>query len=292
MPGPRFVKGPSAQYDGGMDPQLGADEAYTVPAAERVVRILRYLKQRKRAGVSEIAAALEITRSNCYGILKTLQRHNFVAFDPESKKYSLGLALLELGGAVSRDSALVNLARPHLLRFVEATHLSSLLVQRVSDTRLMVVDKEETASDIRLSIPLGMRFPITHGAIGKCALAYLPEPEVERLIGAVGVEAATSKTVTDLTEYREQLRGVRERGYAASYEESVEGTNVLAAPVFDGGGQVALILASMGFTAALPPALMASHGQRLRRAADAITAAVGGQVGVLAPGALVPGSAP
>ena len=250
---------------------------YSVPAVDRAARILRLLQQRNRLGVSEVATALGITRSNCFGILKTLQRHHFVTFDPSSKKYGLGLALLELGGALSRSLDVIRIARPYLLRHVEESRLSTFLVQRVSDHRLMIIDKEETAADSRLSISVGTRFSITHGASGKCMMAYLPDGEVEALIEKVGIRASTPKTITDKAQFREDLRRIRNQGYADSYEESMIGTNALAATVFDAEARPVLVLTSMGFTSALTRRVMAEQGRALRRMADEITAALGGR---------------
>lgn len=116
---------------------------YTVPAVDRAARILTYLKHR-HAGVTQIADALAITRSNCYAILKTLQAHNLLAFNPVDKTYSLGLSLLELGGAISKDFAVLGIVRPFLIQHVRESNLTTFVVWRFGERRMILLDKEET----------------------------------------------------------------------------------------------------------------------------------------------------
>jgi len=248
---------------------------YTVPAVERAIRIMTYLKHR-HAGVSQIADELAITRSNCFAILKTLHAHNLLAFRPADKTYSLGLGLLELGGAISKDFAVIGLVRPFLLRYVHDSKLTTFLVWRAGERRLILLDKEEAPGDVRLSISVGARLPITHGASGKCFLAFLPDDERERLIEVVGIHRTTEHTVTDPARYRSEIARIQRTGYVMSVEESTLGTNGLAAPVFDGDGRILLVLTALALTASMTPVSMKTQARALRSIADRVTRALGG----------------
>lgn len=236
---------------------------------------MTYLKHRN-AGVSQIADELAITRSNCFAILKTLHAHNLLAFRPADKTYSLGLGLLELGGAISKDFAVIGVVRPFLLRHVHDSKLTTFLVWRGGERRLILLDKEEAPGDVRLSISVGTRLPITHGASGKCFLAFLPEDERERLIEVVGIHRTTEHTVTDPRRYRADIARIQRAGYVTSVEESTLGTNGLSAPVFDGEGKILCVLTALALTASMTPATMKSHARALRGSADRVTRVLGG----------------
>lgn len=253
------------------------DAAYHVPAAERAIRILRFLKTRRSAGVSEIAKALEIPVGNCFALLKTLQRNGFATFDEETKKYGLGFAVLELAGAMLQNMDIIAMARPSLRQALEATHQSSYVAQRISETRLMIIDKEELRNEIRLSIPIGLRFPVTVGAAGRCLLAYLDAREAEHLIETVGLHARTAKAIVNVEKYRRALQKARADGYARSDEEHLPGANAISAPVFDVHGRPSLVLVSVGISAAAPAKSLARNGKTLRGIADELTALTGGR---------------
>jgi DNA-binding IclR family transcriptional regulator len=252
-----------------------ATRDYTVPAVERAVRIMTYLKHR-HAGVSQIADELAITRSNCFAILKTLLARNLLAFRPDDKTYSLGLGLLELGGAISKDFAVIGIVRPFLLRHVHESKLTTFLVWRGGERRLILLDKEEAPGDVRLSISVGTRLPITHGASGRCFLAFLPDDERERLIEVVGIHKTTEHTITDPARYRAEIARIQRAGYVTSVEESTLWTNGLSAPVFDSEGKILLVLTALALTASMTPSSMRTQARALRGSADRVTRALGG----------------
>ncbi|TXL72337.1 IclR family transcriptional regulator [Vineibacter terrae] len=249
--------------------------AYMVPAVDRSVRILRLLQRRQQLTVSDVAQASGIGVSSCYAILKTLQHHHLVAFDERAKTYRLGLGLLELGGAVSRDFVFVETARAHLMDFMRTTRLTTFVVARVGHERLMVVDKEEPGGDVRISIAVGTRFRVTEGLSGRCFMAFLPEAECDSLLKSVGLTPFAGLPAPTVRAYRAQLSAAREAGYVALTESPISGANGVAAPVFDSEGRILFALTAMGLSPALASKAIAETGASLRQAADAITKVLG-----------------
>jgi DNA-binding IclR family transcriptional regulator len=252
---------------------------YMVPAVDRSVRILRLLQRRQQATVTEVAQALTIGSSACYAILKTLQHHNIVAFDERAKTYRLGLSLLELGGAVSRDFAFVEKARTPLVEFARKTRLTTFVVARVSHEHLMVVDKEEPGGDVRISIAVGTRFRITEGMSGRCFMAFLPAEESESLLKSVGVSPVPGLPPPTQKAYREQLNTARAVGHATITDSPVSAANGVAAPIFDSEGRILFVITAMGLSSALTAKAIEDTGASLRAAADAITKVLRSQRG-------------
>ena len=113
-------------------PDAGAPHPYRVPAVDRAVQVLRYLKRHRNVTVTDIAQALGVGASTCYAILKTLQHHNLVGFDERGKTYSLGLGPVELGGAVKNVIASAapeaNKSTTNLARFLAKRSYCGCLV--------------------------------------------------------------------------------------------------------------------------------------------------------------------
>ncbi len=244
---------------------------YMVPAVDRSARILRLLQRRQQATVTEVAQAVGIGPSACYAILKTLQHHHMVAFDDRTKTYRLGLSLLELGGAVSRDFTFVEKAKTHLIEFARKTRLTTFVVARVSHERLVVVDKEEPGGDVRISIAVGTRFRITEGLSGRCFMAFLPSEESDALLKTVGVTPPTGLPAPTLKAYRTQLDAARAAGHVTITDSPISGTNGVAAPVFDSDGRILFAVTAMGLSPALTVKAIEETGASLRKATDAIT---------------------
>jgi DNA-binding IclR family transcriptional regulator len=87
---------------------------------------------------------------------------------------------------------------------------------------------------VRLTSTVGGRNPAHSTAVGKLLLAYaLPDDDAVRA-WALGrpLERRTARTLTTADELAAALREVRERGYATDDQETDDGVNCLAVPVF------------------------------------------------------------
>lgn len=248
-----------------------SETPYTVPAVNRSIQILRYLQRNKRVTVTDVSQALGIGPSTCYAILKTLQKHNFIAFDERAKTYSLGLALLELGGSVSRDFTSVHKARSHLSTFARNTGLTVFVSARASHEHLLVVDREEPLGDVHISIAIGTRFRITEGLSGRCFMAYLPKDECDALIDSAELHPFASLPAPSPATYRAQLLATKKAGFVTLVDLSQSGSNGVAAPIFDSEGRILFAVAAMGLGPSITGKAIKETGANLRRTTDLIT---------------------
>ncbi len=91
---------------------------------------------------------------------------------------------------------------------------------------------------IRYVIELGKPFPLVSGAAGTAILSGMSEEESDAVL-AGELPAYTPASITDRETFRKQLRTDRALGYTYSPGRWVRGGAGIAAPYFDGGGQVA-----------------------------------------------------
>src|SRR5262249_54261939 len=120
---------------------------------------------------------------------------------------------------------------------------------------------------------VGYRERLTLGASGKAILAYMPPP--------------LPKLDFDSRKYARELALIKERGFAISKEELIQGAVAVSAPFFDGTGRVAGSLSVFGPSARLGPSQVAKFGKLLLREAQEISQLLG-KSQQLADTALVP----
>lgn len=255
-------------------------ETTQVPAVESAVRILNYLSRYKHreSNLSELSKDLGINKSTCYRILKELGNYRLVSFDEKSKKYSLGSYLVVLGARAAEFTNHLELAKPHLKWLCEQTEQTSVLLESIPNKRLMYVAKEEPNSPVRVTVNVGQQFPLTSASFGKCFMAFKSEAEIEEIIGNNGFKQFTSKTITNVKQFKLQLQQVRENGYAVSFEEHTRGVFGVAAPVFDLNGRVNLVIACIGLTMQLGEDSIRFYGEQVKQAAGKITKILGGRL--------------
>ncbi|HBV89176.1 MAG TPA: hypothetical protein DEF42_21590 [Desulfosporosinus sp.] len=219
-----------------------------VPAVEAAIQILKYLSsyKNKLSPLSDISKNLSINKSTCHRILKVLEDYHIVFFNSETKQYSLGTYLIELGARASEFTNYLEVIRPILRWLCTETKQTSVLLEPISDTKLMYVAKEETNSPIRMTVSIGRQFPLTSTSFGKCYLAFSDKAEANRLINEIGFKQFTSKSITNVQQFKNELDKVRLNGYALSLEEYTPGVFGIAAPIFDVQGKVILVIGCVG----------------------------------------------
>jgi DNA-binding IclR family transcriptional regulator len=247
----------------------GADK-YMVPAVQSAGHILQYLAgyNHPHATLAQISSSLELNKTSCLRILRTLVSMGFVHYDEPTKTYSLGVLLFVFGNRAAERLDSLSTALPFMSKAMEITGLTSVIVQRYTDTQHMYVAKAEAQTPIRVSVAVGQRFPLVAGAHGKVLLAGLPAKEAERLVKRVGLEKFTSRSITEVSEYMAALEVVRADGYALSLEEHYEGISGFSVPVYDALGRVVLAMSSFGISKALKQSRLREMAQAVKDLAD------------------------
>ncbi len=252
MPRPAFIwialgihrlMGSKRKASKSMDDTANTDRklSYIVPAVDRAVRILTLLRnERREMTIAEISEAMECNKSSIYKLLLTLDHHSLLARDPITKRYSLGVALMEFGRAVLSGFDIQHAAKPSLKALTafsgETTALSIL-----RGTKLTILEVEESTAEVRVSLAIGMTSPATATSSGKAILAYLPEKQRNEILRIEGLAKHAKGSITNPALYQKDLESIRKRGYSTDYEEFQEGIMGISAPVFSSKGVIGAI---------------------------------------------------
>jgi len=110
-----------------------------VPAVTRAVAILRLLgRSDAPMGVNAIARDLGLVPSTCLHILRVLADEGLVAFDPQSKRYTLAVGILALARSALSRNGFARAVQPELDRLAARFGVTAIGVE-VFGLRHMVV---------------------------------------------------------------------------------------------------------------------------------------------------------
>jgi IclR family transcriptional regulator, acetate operon repressor len=193
------------------------------------------------SGVSQLARDVQVPVSTAHRLLAGMVPLGFVSFDPERRRYSLGLRAFELGQRVASARRLTDVALPTMRRVTGATGETTLLAV-LSGEDALYVERTEGRHLARIWGAPGVRGAPQYTSLGKCLLAFLPAEEREEILSHLRLERLTPRTLTDAGELREELLRTRERGYATNDEEHEEGVRAVGVPVIDRRGRPAAAL--------------------------------------------------
>lgn len=188
--------------------------------------------------LSEIAARADLDRGTAFRLIQTLIELRYLQAVPQSRRFRLGIACLDLGYTVLSHGSLRPMVEP-LLRD---------LVPDVGDAAsLGILDGGDVVYLARVGAGLdrhkmdrrpGTRIPAYSAALGHVMLAHLARDEqIQRLESRPRVKLS-ERTLTDLDALLARLDLVRKKGHAVSDGENAYGLRTLATPIFDAQGFV------------------------------------------------------
>lgn len=199
---------------------------------QKALRILLYMGEKApEAGVTQLASELGLTKATVHRLLNAMERFELIEKNSESERYRLGLRLYQLGNKAVESRTLRSEARRLLLEMSRRSRESvSLAVPTPGGvTCLDRLDSSHTIMNV--CTPVGSMFPPHCTAAGKAILAYMTESEIGEIIKRNPLRPYTQFTITELSDLKENLRLIRQRGYSVDHQELERGLSGVAAPV-------------------------------------------------------------
>lgn len=221
-------------------PRTGQPSERQLTSVQRAVSVLEALAETDSGfGTNEVARRTGINPSTVSRILATLASGGLVEHVPENGRYRLGLRLLQLGRAALGSLGLRDLARPHLADLAETTGETATL-SVAGEGEAITLDYVPSPSSVRSEATVGRTSAAHATSVGKVFLAYggaLPDGPLK---------AYTASTIADPDALDEEIRRVRQRGWAQALGEREPDLNAVAAPVLDPAAQLVGILGVQG----------------------------------------------
>jgi IclR family acetate operon transcriptional repressor len=250
------------------------------PGAQTVHRAISVLEVFSPAqpswSLTEVAAQTGLSISTAHRLLKALQAHELVMFEPSGKRYSLGPGIMRFARMImERDEGQIiyDAGVGHLSALRAATGETVGLHRRIGTYRACVAELV-SPHPVRTQTSVGGLQPLYAGAGSKVLIAWMTEGERNRVLPD-DFAAVTSHTLTSRAALEADLARVRTVGCAVSLGESVEGAAALAAPIFDGSGTVVAAINITGPLERWTTAAMAAHLDAVLDAVGAISAQLG-----------------
>jgi DNA-binding IclR family transcriptional regulator len=205
-------------------------------AAEKTVRLLEAATAPGGPHLlGDIAQAAGVPKASAHRILRTLVGSGFLETDGTGR-YPVGPRLRTLAAGVTATQAAARI--DDLLADVNRRTRQTVHLALRTGTTATYTHKVDSADAVQMASRVGMRFPLHTTAIGKCVLAWLPEPELADVLTETGLPPRTTASLTSVAALRAELATVRAAGFAVDDEENEDSIRCLAAPVRDARGAV------------------------------------------------------
>lgn len=196
-----------------------------VTALARGLMLLRVLSDAgKPLGNAELSSATGIPKATVSRLVATLTAGGHLRQEPESERYWLGPALLELGNLYLRRFDLRGLVRTHFAPLADATGCSLHLGIRDRTDILIIESVRPRSAVIASQLDIGSRMAIWSSAAGRAHFAAAGEDERSDVLGSLapGERRRLGRRLI------EGLAGDGRRGFSVSFGEWHSQINAIA----------------------------------------------------------------
>jgi DNA-binding IclR family transcriptional regulator len=196
-----------------------------VQSVDRAVALLRAIAAAEGAEgtAPELAATTGLNRATAWRILRTLELQGLVSYDPRSRRFAIGMGVVDLAQAAVPNTLL---SRAHaVVRNLSLQTRETVALALMEETELRyVVEVQPSTSDEPSWLGEGAG-PLHATSSGKIVLAWLgseaagPEPYLRY----------TDSTIISTEQLEAELAVVRGRGYAlcrGEYDDYIWGVSV------------------------------------------------------------------
>lgn len=204
---------------------------YKIEAVIHAIMVLEEVSVVQEIGVTALGQRLGLCKNKVFRLLATLEAKGFIEQSKATEDYRLGIRSLQLGHAYSRQSSLLQQARPILEELVVSCG-EMAYVGILSGYDAVCLDAVEAEQSVRVANCSGLRSPAYASAVGKALISVHAAEEWDKWLPAV-FEAFTRYSPTTHKAVLKSLNLIKTQGFAVDAEEFEYDVRSVAAPVYD-----------------------------------------------------------
>jgi DNA-binding IclR family transcriptional regulator len=195
--------------------------------------LLSFVPHNLEMSTQELSEKLGFHRSTVNRLLHVLEGYGFVEQNPETKKFTLGHSIMDLGSAVrhSLNGRLTRIAIPHIEKLRNRLG-ETVVLELAGPTHTNIAYIAEGLGPIRLKENVGALHGYNAAAGAKSILAYSPKEVQERILGQE-LTRFTPKSITNPKSLRAHLEKIRGQGFSFDDEERNTDIRAFGCPVFN-----------------------------------------------------------
>ncbi len=222
---------------------------YFSKTIEKGLKILNLFNQNRTSlTLKEISQDVDINKTSAFRFANTLIQLGYLRKDPKTRLLKLGPKALFLSHSLMKSFDLLQIIKPFIddaYKRYNNTIDSALL----DGNTILILYRREAKDTLTFRLP-----PVTTAlyctALGKAALAHIPENEILAIIEQIDFIKKTKNSLVNKEALMTDLKKTRKRGYSLNNEEYVLGLISIGAPLLNMEANRAIGAISFDFSTA------------------------------------------
>lgn len=268
---PRKLRGRPRSFKSA--PETGA----SVQAIERGLAVLSVIAASDGLTLTDLAQRAGLAPSTAHRVLTSLESRRFVFHDEQRGLWLIGVGAFEVGTAFLRNRRLAGIGRVVMHELMERTG-ETVNLGIEDGGEVVFISQVESHGALRAFFRAGSRGAIHSSGVGKALLAQSTETRVREILHKRGLAKFTDHTLVAPADLFRELAEIRQRGWAIDNEERTLGMRCVATAIFNEYAEPIAGISVSGPAVRITPERTAEFGPLVKRAAEEITASIGGRV--------------
>ncbi|WP_246165053.1 IclR family transcriptional regulator [Pigmentiphaga aceris] len=225
----------------------GSASATGTQALARGLRVLAAVAAGAK-DLRSIGEAVGTSRATTHRLVSFLRQEGWLR-QSDSKAYSLGPRMIELGAIALEQVPLATLARPHLLQLAQSSG-NTIHLGMVDMGEVLYLDKIPGTVGQEMRSRIGHRMLLASTGVGKALMLDMSEADWRRhydhAVAIVQSQTPVPPGILAWPDYRDRMRKSQVDGYAIDLEENEVGIRCVAAPIRDAAGHIVAAVSVAG----------------------------------------------
>ncbi|ALM83362.1 IclR family transcriptional regulator [Bordetella sp. N] len=214
-----------------------------VKSARRVVQIFQlFAELRQPVPLSLVSKRLELPKSSCLALLKTLEANGYLYRLNDGKDYYPTRRIFNEARIITENDPLLSSMGPLLHGLRVATGETVYLAKREGHLS-HYVEVVESDQPLRYAASVGEKRQLHIGAAGQCLLAAMPDDERDALIDELELTKFSAHTITSAAKLKKTLAEGQARGWYLSVGGYQSGVASIGGYVWINGEPYAIVVA-------------------------------------------------
>ncbi|ARP79913.1 hypothetical protein CAL12_03125 [Bordetella genomosp. 8] len=214
-----------------------------VKSARRVVQIFQlFAELRQPVPLSLVSKRLELPKSSCLALLKTLESNGYLYRLNDGKDYYPTRRIFNEARIITENDPLLSSMGSLLHGLRETTGETVYLAKREGHLS-HYVEVVESDQPLRYAASVGEKRQLHIGAAGQCLLAAMPDDERDALIDELDLTKYSANTITSPAKLKKAVAEGKARGWYLSVGGYQSGVASIGGYVWINGEPYAIVVA-------------------------------------------------
>ncbi|MCM3791031.1 IclR family transcriptional regulator [Domibacillus indicus] len=234
-----------------------------------LLHAMKPTEEREEWSATELSRDLGIPVQTVHRLLSSLEEQGLVYRSPETRKFRMGLLILQLGLAGKNNLSVRK----------QSVDIVQELVRKTKNPVFLTVPEGEEGVLIEYISPgtpkskelTGTRFFLFEGAFNKVMLAFMKKQRQLKMFEMLSVTQESNK----LKELEDELTIIQKEGWAVSFNEIQPKTACISAPIFNWENEVVASVSMMVWEEAFAEDTKGTNIKSIKKAAEEISSELG-----------------